>query len=159
MFWRLSVGLNELEGLAARMAGAADAVSLIGSVPFFAGLDEKRRKSIASQGKELSYNSGDTIVEEGSMGVGFYLILDGKAEVRKGARVLASLGKGQFFGEMSLIDEQPRSANVIAVSPTKCWALSSWAFASMVKANPEIPMLMLKEMVKRLRATQGSPTS
>ena len=138
---------------------ATDAASLIGNVPFFAGLDEKRRKSIASEGKEISYKAGDKIVEEGSMGVGFYLVLDGKAEVRKGTKVLASLGKGQFFGEMSLIDEQPRSADVVAVAPTKCWALSSWSFASVVKANPEIPMMMLKEMVRRLRAAQSSPTS
>jgi CRP/FNR family cyclic AMP-dependent transcriptional regulator len=93
------------------------------------------------------------------MGVGFYLILDGRAEVRKGSRVLATLGRGQFFGEMSLIDEQPRSADVVAVSPTKCWALSSWAFDSIVKSNPEIALLMLKEMVKRLRAAQSSFTS
>ena len=138
---------------------ATDAASLIGNVPFFAGLDEKRRRSIASEGKEISYKAGDKIVEEGSMGVGFYLVLDGKAEVRKGTKVLASLGKGQFFGEMSLIDEQPRSADVVAVAPTRCWALSSWSFASMVKAYPEIPMMMLKEMVRRLRAAQSSPTS
>jgi len=138
---------------------ATDAASLIGNVPFFAGLDEKRRKSIASQGKEISYKAGDKIVEEGSMGVGFYLVLDGKAEVHKGTKVLASLSKGQFFGEMSLIDEQPRSADVVAVAPTICWALSSWSFASVVKANPEIPLMMLKEMVKRLRAAQSSPTA
>ncbi len=153
------MGLNEQERVETRMAGAPDAATLIGGVPFFSGLDDKKRKSIASQGKELSYKAGDTIVDEGAMGVGFYLILDGKAEVRKGGRILATLGKGQFFGEMSLIDEQPRSADVVAVSPTKCWALSSWAFASMVKTNPEIPMTMLKEMVKRLRAAQNSPTS
>ncbi len=141
------------------MAGTTDAVSLMGNVPFFAGLDVKKRKSMASQGKEISYKAGETIVEEGSMGVGFYLVIDGKAEVRKGSRVLATLGKGQFFGEMSLIDEQPRSADVVAVTPTRCWALSSWAFASAVKTNPEIPMMMLKEMVKRLRAAQSSPTS
>jgi len=93
------------------------------------------------------------------MGVGFYLILDGKAEVRKKGKVLASLGKGQFFGEMSLIDEQPRSADVVAVSPTRCWALSSWAFNSIMKTNPEIALMMLKEMAKRLRAAQSSPTS
>ena len=141
------------------MAGAPDAASLMGNVPFFAGLDEKKRKSIATQGKEISYKAGDKIVEDGSMGVGFYLILDGRAEVRKGSKILATLGKGQFFGEMSLIDEQPRSADVVALSPARCWALSSWAFASVVKANPEIPMMMLKEMVKRLRAAQSSPTS
>lgn len=142
-----------------RMAGAPAAASLLGTVPFFSGLDEKKRKSIASQGKELSYKAGDSIVDEGTMGVGFYLILDGKAEVRKGGRVLATLGKGQFFGEMSLIDEQPRSADVVAVSPTKCWALSSWAFAAIVKTNPDVAIIMLKEVVKRLRAAQSSSTS
>jgi CRP-like cAMP-binding protein len=141
------------------MAGTPDAASMLGTVPFFSGLDEKKRKSMVSSGKEMTYKAGDTIVREGAMGVGFYLILDGNAEVRKGGRVLATLGEGQFFGEMSLIDELPRSADVIAVSPTKCWALTSWAFAGLVKTNPEVALLMLKEVVKRLRAAQNSPTS
>ena len=140
------------------MAGS-DAISMIASVPFFSDLNEKKRKAIAAEGRELSYKAGDKMVDEGTTGVGFYLILDGKAEVRKGNRVLATLGKGQFFGEMSLIDEQPRSADVVAVAPTKCWALTSWAFAGLVKTNPDIALLMLKELVKRLRAAQASPTS
>ena len=141
------------------MAGSSDAHSLIGSVPFFANLRDKQRKSLVSQGKELSYKAGDTIVSEGTMGVGFYLILDGKAEVKKGAKVLATLSRGQFFGEMSLIDEQPRSADVVAVQPTKCWAITSWAFTALVKTHPEMALGMLKEVVKRLRMAQASPTS
>jgi CRP/FNR family cyclic AMP-dependent transcriptional regulator len=141
------------------MAGAPDAASLLSSVPFFAGLDEKKRKAVAGQGKELTYKEGASIVDEGTMGVGFYLILDGKAEVRKKGKVLATLGKGQFFGEMSLIDEQPRSADVFAVAPTRCWALTSWAFGALVKTHPEIALMMLKEMVKRLRAAQSTPAS
>jgi len=140
------------------MAAASDAATMLGTVPFFSSLDDKRRKSLASEGKELSYKAGDPIVGEGATGVGFYLILDGKAEVRKADRLLATLGKGEFFGEMSLIDSQPRSADVIAVMPTRCWALSSWAFNGLVKANPEIALVMLKELVKRLRAAQISPT-
>ncbi len=141
------------------MAGTTDTHSMIGSVPFFGGLQEKTRKTVAAQGKEMSYKAGDSIVDEGTMGVGFYLILDGKAEVRKGGKILATLGKGQFFGEMSLIDEQPRSADVVAVAPTKCWALTSWSFSALVKSHPEIALSMLKEMVKRLRAAQNLPTS
>jgi CRP/FNR family transcriptional regulator, cyclic AMP receptor protein len=141
------------------MAGVSDATALLASVPFFAGLDAKKRATLAGQGKELSYKAGDSIVDEGTMGVGFYLIVDGKAEVRKGAKVLATLGKGQFFGEMSLIDEQPRSADVVAIAPTRCWALTSWAFSAIVKTHPEVALIMLKEMVKRLRAAQASPTS
>jgi len=141
------------------MADAPDTASMLGTVPFFSGLDEKKRKSLVSEGKEMTYKAGDSIVREGAMGVGFYLILDGRAEVRKGDKVLATLGRGQFFGEMSLIDELPRSADVIAVTPIKCWALTSWAFAALVKANPEVALHMLKELVKRLRAAQSSPTS
>ncbi len=141
------------------MAGGPNAVSMLGTVPFFATLDEKKRKSMASEGKEMTYKAGDAIVGEGGMGLGFYLILDGKVEVKKGGRTLATLGKGQFFGEMSLIDEQPRSADVVAVAPTKCWAITSWAFKGLVKANPEVALVMLTEMVKRLRAAQSSPTA
>jgi CRP-like cAMP-binding protein len=125
-------------------------------VPFFARLDEKRRKALANDGKELSYKAGDLIVGEGASGVGFYLVLDGKVEVRKGRRAIASLGKGEFFGEMSLIDAQPRSADVIAVTQTRCWALSSWAFDALVKANPDVALVMLKELVKRLRVADSS---
>ncbi len=141
------------------MAGSSDVSSMLGSVPFFGSLDEKSKRALITQGKELSYKPGDAIVNEGTMGVGFFLIVDGKAEVKKGAKVLATLSKGQFFGEMSLIDEQPRSADVVAVQPTKCWAITSWAFSALVKAHPEIALPMLKETVKRLRAAQSSPTS
>lgn len=138
------------------MAATSEAATMLGSVPFFASLDDKRRKALASDGKELSYKAGDPIVGEGASGVGFYLVLDGRVEVRKGNRVLASLGKGEFFGEMSLIDDQPRSADVIAVAPTRCWALSSWAFNALMKVNPDIALVMLKELVKRLRAANSS---
>ena len=141
------------------MAGAADTVSLLAKVPFFGTLDEKKRHAIASSGKELDFKPGDTIVKEGSLGVGFYLILEGDTEVRKGGKVLAKLGQGQFFGEMSLVDGLPRSADVVAVTASRCWALTSWAFEGLVKSNPEIALVMLKEMVKRLRSAEGTPAS
>lgn len=138
------------------MAATSEAATMLGSVPFFASLNEKRRKALASDGKEISYRAGDLIVGEGASGVGFYLVLDGRVEVRKGSRVLAGLGKGEFFGEMSLVDDQPRSADVIAVTPARCWALSSWSFNALVKANPDVALVMLKELVKRLRAANSS---
>ncbi|HKT22936.1 MAG TPA: cyclic nucleotide-binding domain-containing protein [Nitrososphaerales archaeon] len=141
------------------MADGSDAVALIANVPFFEGLSEKTRKSMAKEGKEMTYGQGELMVGEKGTGVGFYLILDGKAEVRKGGKVLATLGRGQFFGEMSLIDGQPRSADVVATAPTKCWVLSAWNFSGMITGHPEVAIPMLKELVKRLRAAQSSPTS
>jgi CRP-like cAMP-binding protein len=141
------------------MAGSSDAVALIADVPLFEGLNEKTRKAIAGAGKEMSYKAGEMIVGEKGVGVGFYLILDGKAEVRKGKRVLAALGKGQFFGEMSVIDGLPRSADVVTMQQTRCWVLPAWSFAGLIKAHPEVALPMLKELVKRLRTTQASPAS
>jgi CRP/FNR family cyclic AMP-dependent transcriptional regulator len=141
------------------MANSPDASSMIGSVPFFSSLDEKSRKKLLAQGKEMSYKAGSTIVAEGTTGVGFFLILDGKAEVRKKGKVLATLSQGQFLGEMSLFDDLPRSADVVALQPTKCWAITSWSFAALIKDHPELALGMLKELVKRLRAAQASPTS
>jgi len=141
------------------MASSSDASSMIGSVPFFSNLNSRNRKTLLAQGKEMSYKTGSTIVAEGDTGVGFFLILDGKAEVRKKGKLLATLSRGQFFGEMSLIDDLPRSADVIALQPTKCWAITAWSFASVIKEHPELALSMLKEVVKRLRAAQSSPTS
>ena len=139
------------------MAGSPDVADLIANVPLFGGLDGKSRRAIAREGKELNYKAGEPMVGEKRTGVGFFLILEGKAEVRKGDKVLASLGKGQFFGEMSLIDGLPRSADVVAIDQTRCWALPAWSFAGVIKAHPEMALPMLKELVKRLRAAQTSP--
>jgi CRP/FNR family transcriptional regulator, cyclic AMP receptor protein len=132
---------------------------MMADIPFFEGLNEKTRKAIAGRGKEMSFKAGETIVGEKETGVGFYLVLDGSAEVRKRGKVLATLGNGQFFGEMSVIDGQPRSADVVAVASTKCWVLPAWNFAGLITAHPEVAIPMLKELVKRLRAAQSSPVS
>lgn len=141
------------------MVGSSEISSALGAVPFFSGLNAKQLKMVAESGKELSYDSGDTIVQEGTMGVGFYMLIDGKVEVRKGAKVLAKLSKGQFFGEMSLIDEEPRSADVVAIQPTKCFTVSTWVFSALIRQHPELAVSMLKELAKRLRGAQGSPIS
>ncbi len=141
------------------MAGDLTASDALGSVPFFSGLDKKLLKTIVANGKEIQYKAGDTIVRQGEVGVGFFLILQGQVEVRSNGKVLATLSTGGFFGEMSLIDDQPRSANVVAVQPTKCFALTTWSFSSILSSHPEIAMPILKEVVKRLRTAQSAPTS
>ena len=85
------------------------------------------------------------------MGVGFFLILDGRVRVRKDKKVLAELKSGDFFGEMSLFDEQPRSATVEAMTDTKCLAITAWSFIGMVKSNPDIAVNVMKELAARLR--------
>jgi CRP/FNR family cyclic AMP-dependent transcriptional regulator len=136
-----------------------DVSSALECVPFFSRFNRKRLRTVVESGKEYKYKPGHTIVKEGTEGVGFHMIPDGKVEVRKGRKILATLSKGQFFGEMSLIDEQPGSADVVTVEPTQCFVLSSSAFSALVKKHPELALLMLMELVKRLRLAQSSPMS
>jgi len=124
---------------------------MLRKVPLFSTLSSKHLKTIAATGKELSYVPGQEIVQEGSMGVGFFLILDGHVRVRKGKKTLAELKTGDFFGEMSLFDEQPRSATVEATVDTKCLGIAAWSFIGMVKSNPDIAVNLMKELAARLR--------
>lgn len=129
---------------------------MIGRVSLFSELSKKHLRSIAKSGVERNFEGGQTIVKEGESGVGFYLILDGKVEVKKKNKVISALSGGDFFGEMGLIDDAPRSADVVAVSPTKTLCVSAWAFTGLVKGNPEIAMKMMKVLVHRLRTTNKS---
>jgi CRP/FNR family cyclic AMP-dependent transcriptional regulator len=126
-------------------------VEMLEKTPLWSGLAEKELKVIARSFKELKYESGDVIVRKGEAGVGFYLIVDGTVEVRTDGRVLSKLGPGQFFGEMALLDGQPRSADVVAIEPSRCLAMSSWSFSGIVSEHPKIALKMLQEFVRRLR--------
>jgi len=133
----------------------ADVMSSLGSVPLFSDFSERQLRMVAESGKEYKYKSGHRLVEAGAPGDRFYLILDGKVEIRKGGRVLATLSKGQFFGELSLIDEQPWAADVVAVENTHCLRLSKRVFSRLIWLHPELVRLILKEVVKRLRVAEG----
>jgi CRP/FNR family cyclic AMP-dependent transcriptional regulator len=126
---------------------------MIGKVSLFSGLSQKQLKSIGKSGAERKFEPGHVIVKEGETGVGFYLILDGKVEVRKKKKVLSTLSTNDFFGEMGLIDDQPRSADVVALSPTTTFCLSVWSFTGIVVGNPQIAIKMMKVIVARLRTS------
>ena len=140
------------------MADDSGVSEIIGSVPLFSGLDSKSRKAFVESGKVRAFQEGEVVVSQGATGVGFFLVLEGSVEVRKGRKVLATLSRGEFFGEMSLIDNQPRTADVVAIKPTRCFVLSAWSFSAIIKTNPQLAMAMLKELVRRLRAAQNSST-
>lgn len=126
------------------------------SVPLFSGLKDKDLRSILAAGKQQSYLRDRTIVKEGEIGVAFYLIVEGAVEVRRRGRVIAKLGGGSFFGEMSLLDNSRRSSDVVAVAPTDCLVLSSWNFQSCLESNVGIALNLLKTMAQRLRETERS---
>ncbi len=126
---------------------------MLETIPLFRGLEKEELKAIANSSKEMTFQAGDMIVKEGDAGLGFYLITEGKAVVKRKGKTLARLARGNFFGEMSLLDDQPRSADVVAEESTKCRVLLRWNFWSVVSKNQKIPRALLKEMARRLRET------
>ena len=103
------------------------------------------------------FEAGKKILQQGERGLAFLLILDGSVEINKDGKRLAKLGKGQFFGEMTVIDDQPRSADVVAIEPTTCFGLTAWSFDAVVGSNPSIAKQIMKELVRRLRQVENSP--
>lgn len=129
------------------------AVPLLQEVPLFSSLDKKGLNSIAEVAGRKTYASGTTIAKEGDKALSFFLILEGSVEVRRGKKLLAKLGRGQFFGEMALFDDQPRSADVVASEETTCILLTNWALHGLLAKNPKISETIIKELVRRLRET------
>ncbi len=133
-------------------------VTVLGSVPLFSSLSKRQLRTIADSGRERTYHAGDTIVKTGDTGIGFYLLLDGQAHVVRGGNVVATLAPRQFFGEMALFDEQPRTADVRAATNLRCLILSPWEFWSSVGKEPEALRVLLKETVRRLRSASPGLT-
>ena len=136
----------------------AGVVGMLEKVPIFTSLSGRELRGLAKDGLGRSFPVGATVVKQGEKGVAFYLVLDGKVEVRRKGRRLATLGPGAFFGEMALFDNAPRSADVIATEPTRCLVLSKWEFWGFAQNKGRMLRGMLEEMARRLAATDQSLT-
>lgn len=129
-------------------------VDLLQRVPLFADLDRHHLERMARSFKERKFGAGDTIAAEGKGGVGFFVIADGSAKVTVDGHERASLGPGDYFGEVALIDEGSRSATVIADTDLRCYGMTPWDFRPLVEMNAEIAWKLLQAMAKRLRAVE-----
>jgi CRP/FNR family cyclic AMP-dependent transcriptional regulator len=130
-------------------------VELIQRVPLFADLDRKELEDLAGWFKERTFSQGDEVVSEGRGGIGFFVIEDGQAGVNVGGEERASLGPGDHFGEVALIDEGARSATITAKSNLRTYGLTSWEFRPLVENNASIAWKLLQTMAKRLRTAEG----
>ncbi len=126
--------------------------------PIFAKTSDESLTSLLKAAIQKTVQSGTKIVEKGQTGLGFYLILKGKADVMSGGKKLAEIAEGGFFGELSVIDGAPRTADVVAKAETTCLVVSQWAMRSIISTHPEIALSMLEELAHRLRVTDESRT-
>lgn len=126
----------------------------LAEVPLLEGLDAKTRHRLAQQGKRRVYGAGDYIIRQGDPASALYIILRGRARVEQETdgkvATLSDMVPYDFFGEVALIEETPRTASVFAVEETECLLISSWEFSALVKEFPEVSDVVLHELIRRL---------
>jgi CRP-like cAMP-binding protein len=126
-------------------------IARLRGVPLFAGCTDKELEFIATRVDEVDVPAGTVLCRKGESGGDFFVILEGKADVDapEGRRVLEA---GDFFGEIALIDNGPRTATVTAATPMRCLVLGHPQFRDVLHQNAEIAVKMLRAVTHRLRA-------
>jgi CRP/FNR family cyclic AMP-dependent transcriptional regulator len=120
-------------------------------IPLFSGIKPKELKKLGKRMTERGFNEGDEITREGESGIGFFVIEEGNASVSVGGEIVRTLGPGEHFGEIALIDSGPRSATIIAGTDLRCRGMSAWEFRPFVEEHPEVAWALLETLVSRLR--------
>jgi CRP-like cAMP-binding protein len=121
---------------------------LLANVDLFRDLDKRELREVADAMKEYRFSAGHEIVTQGKDGVGFFVIADGMASVTVDGGEVRTLGQGDYFGEIALLAESPRTATVTAETDLICWGLVSWAFRPIVEANGSIAWKLLRTMAR-----------
>jgi CRP/FNR family cyclic AMP-dependent transcriptional regulator len=127
---------------------AQEAVDLLKRVPIFEGLDDRELDRIAASMKQRTFRSGDTVTTEGQGGVGFFVIEDGEARVTIHGDERRRLGPGDYFGEVALLTDRPRTATITAESDLRCYGMTSWDFKPLVETHGSIAWKLLQAMAK-----------
>jgi CRP-like cAMP-binding protein len=126
-------------------------IELLHRVPLFQGLDRKQLERLSTAFSDRTFPAGHEMTVEGAGGVGFFVIEDGEATVTVGGEERRTLGPGDYFGEVALIDEGTRSATITAKTDVKAYGLTPWQFRPLVEENASIAWPLLVTMAHRLR--------
>ena len=129
--------------------------ALVADVGLFRNLPRAQLKRLALATKEVSHPAGKEVAEEGVGGLAFHVILEGSVTVSTGGRELRTLGPGDYFGEISMIDGRPRSATVTAAEPMTVLAIPHLDFMHVVDEDPSFARYLLSTLCARLREAEA----
>jgi len=136
--------------------GVKETAVFLAKVPLFKELSGRQLERLAQTMVSHDYETGQDIVTQGESGVGLFVIESGEAEVihvrTDGSKAVVNvLGETDYFGELALLTEGPRTASVIATQPTQCLVLTRWNFLAVLKGDAEMAVSILEEMAWRFR--------
>jgi|SRR5215210_6834091 len=125
-------------------------VELIRKVPLFAHCSKRELEQIARIADEIDLGEGKEMTRQGDPGREFFVLLEGGADVRKNGRRINTLGSGDFFGEIALVSNTPRTATVTATSPVRALVVTDRAFRRLLQDSPQIQAKVLQALAERL---------
>ena len=117
----------------------------------FEGVDADGMARIAAVAVQVDFPADHVIARHGEIGTGFFVVVEGAVRVVRDGETVATIGPGDFFGELSVLDGRPRTASVIADGPTTCLALPTWEFEAVLRDEPSVAIAILRELAGRLR--------
>jgi CRP-like cAMP-binding protein len=129
-----------------------DIVDILASLSLFSDLSRPELEAVAHTMDEEWFAEGQRIVRQGFSGTGFYLILDGEATVRIDGEERARLARGDFFGEISILLDEPPTGDVIADRPLHCLVLPRDELSAWLVSTPSVAFRMLQAEARRVRA-------
>ena len=136
----------------AAMVDTAELVDAIAGFTLFADLSDPQLEGIVHQFEEVVFSEGDKVLRQGLTGSGFHVILDGEAAVLIDGMERARIGRGEFFGEVSIMLGESPIADVVATRPLRCLVLPGPRVEAFLVAHPRVMYRMLQVQARRLRA-------
>jgi CRP/FNR family cyclic AMP-dependent transcriptional regulator len=138
------------------MADVKETVGFLNRVPLFRGLKKRQLERLARRFVQRKYARGEAIVTQDKGGEGFFIVVSGRAEAIReradGTRVVVNtFGPTDFFGELALLDEGPRTASVVTTEAAECLVLTRWDFLGVLREDVDMAITVLEELARRFR--------
>jgi CRP-like cAMP-binding protein len=130
-------------------------VELLSKVPLLAGLDRRGRQEVARLADEVDLPAGRVVARQGASGAEFFVIIDGTVRIDRDGQHLADLGPGDFFGELSLLGEVPRTATATCTTPCRLLVVGHREFHSLLSKFPTIQAAVLDALAHRIARLEG----
>ena len=132
------------------MTGAPDYATLLRGVPLFSAVSESSLQRVVELATDVTHDAGHVVVKQGAGAHALHVIIEGEAAVEADGRSIATLGPGDYFGEIAVIDRSRRTASVIAVTSLRAIALDATSFRRLVRSDPDLAIAVMGQMAQRL---------
>jgi CRP/FNR family transcriptional regulator, cyclic AMP receptor protein len=136
-------------------AGSHDVEAMVARVDLFSGLSSRQVKKLLDRARQVQHTPGQEVAAEGLGALAFHLVLDGRASVTVGGEEVRTLGPGDHFGEISMIDGKPRSATVTATEPMTTLVVPHQEFERLLGEEPDFARALLGTLCARLREAEA----